>query len=311
MAISRSSGDILADRRHAYAMGAKADGDLAASADLLQQALEITPSWADGWFDLGEIELARGEAALASECFRRVLELSPEDARGAALHLARLEARNDVVASPAYVATLFDDYAPRFDKALREGLSYRGPELLVAVLDRVAPGRHFARTLDLGCGTGLMAEALEGRTDILIGVDLSPRMIELARAKALYTALEVADLTEFLRNQPPSQADLVLAADVMVYVRDLAPVVQAISRALKPGGLVAFTLQEHAGEGVKLGADLRFAHARSEVLKAFEANEISLRLIESASTRQERGAPVPGLIVLGECDETLRSLSST
>ncbi len=65
----RSSGDLLADRRYDYAMAAKADGDLAAAADLLVQALEIAPGWAAGWFALGEVEAGRGAADDAAQAF--------------------------------------------------------------------------------------------------------------------------------------------------------------------------------------------------------------------------------------------------
>ena len=84
---------------------------------------------------------------------------------------------------PAYVARLFDDYAWRFDKHLIKNLGYRAPALIAEALSGVASDRRFASALDLGCGTGLMGEALRDRTDHLTGVDLSQAMIAKARER--------------------------------------------------------------------------------------------------------------------------------
>ena len=86
----------------------------------------------------------------------------------------------------AYVARLFDDYAWRFDKHLIKNLGYRAPALIAEALSAVAPDRRFALALDLGCGTGLMGEALRGRVDRLTGVDLSAAMIAKARERGVY-----------------------------------------------------------------------------------------------------------------------------
>ena len=127
----------------------------------------------------------------------------------------------------AYVQVLFDQYAPRFESSLVGDLGYRGPALLFkAVLSVRAAAKKpafFKRAIDLGCGTGLAAAAFAKEVDHFIGIDLSPRMIDKARATGLYAELEVADMLQGLRGKPDASADLILAADAMVYVADLAP----------------------------------------------------------------------------------------
>ncbi|MBP0575354.1 methyltransferase domain-containing protein, partial [Mycobacterium tuberculosis] len=76
----------------------------------------------------------------------------------------------------------------------------RGPAQIAATIAATAAGRRFARGLDLGCGTGLMAEALAGRVAHLEGVDLSSAMVAKARAKGLYADLRVADVVADLRD---------------------------------------------------------------------------------------------------------------
>lgn len=299
----RSSGDLIADRRFDYAMAAKEEGDLSAAADLIRQTLDIVPGWATGWFSLGEVEAAAGNAVEAEAAFRAALERDPADALGAGLALARLGKADAASAmSAAYVTALFDQYAPRFDKALREGLAYRGPELIADAIARVAAARGlalpFARVLDLGCGTGLFGEVFAGQSHWLGGVDLSPAMVEAAARKGLYQHLAVGDLTAALDDQVPGSLSLAVAADVFVYVADLAPILAAAHRALAPGGLLAFSVQTHEGDDVRLGADLRYAHAEPLVRRLLTGAEFRVELCERASTRRERDVPVPGLIVV-------------
>jgi predicted TPR repeat methyltransferase len=202
----------------------------------------------------------------------------------------------------AYVRTLFDQYAPRFEAALVDDLGYRGPALLFkAVLSVRVAGRKpafFKRAIDLGCGTGLAARAFASNVDRFIGIDLSPRMIEKARATALYRELEIADMVQGLRTKPDTSADLVLAADAMVYVSDLAPVLSEARRVLVAGGLLAFTAETHAGDGVIIGEGLRYAHSAAYMRGSIEAAGLKLSLCEDLSARSEDNVPAPGLVVV-------------
>ena len=140
---------------------------------------------------------------------------------------------------PAYVRALFDQYAPKFEAALVDDLGYRGPALLFkAVLAARAAVRKpafFKRAIDLGCGTGLAATAFAREVDHFIGIDLSPRMIERARAPGFMRELEVAEMVQGLRGKPDASADLILAADAMVYrVRSRAGAARGGARAGRP-----------------------------------------------------------------------------
>ncbi len=95
-------------------------------------------------------------------------------------------------------------------------------------------------------------------------------------------------------------ADLVVAADVFVYLGELAPCFAQSARVLEPDGLLAFTVQSHDGEGVVVGDDRRFAHAEGWLRERLIEAGLTPVLVEPASTRQDRGAPVPGLLVVAE-----------
>ena len=204
--------------------------------------------------------------------------------------------------SQAYVQTLFDQYAPRFEASLVDDLGYRGPALLFkAVLSVRSAARKpafFKRAIDLGCGTGLAAAAFAREVDHFIGVDLSPRMIERARATDIYAELEVADMLQGLRARGDASADLILAADAMVYVAELAPIFTEAARVLASGGLFAFTAETHDGKGVIIGQGLRYAHAAAYVRAAVESAGLKLPLLEDRSARNEDNMPVPGLVAV-------------
>jgi predicted TPR repeat methyltransferase len=293
---------MVADRRFDFARDLQLKGDLAAAADLLLQTTDLAPGFASAWFTLGEVREQLGECEVAIAAFRQALIADPDDKHGASLRLMLLGAEQLSGMPPAYVRALFDQYAPKFEAALIDDLGYRGPSLLFnAVLAaRVAIRKpaFFKRGIDLGCGTGLAAAAFAANVDEFIGIDLSPRMIEQARATGLYAQLEVADMLQGLSGKPDASANLILAADAMVYVADLAPLLHQAKRVLVAGGLLAFTVETHGGDGVILGEGLRYAHGVAYVRASVEAAGLTLSRLEDLSARNEDNTPVPGLVAV-------------
>src|SRR3954468_10143744 len=297
-----SSGDMIADRRFDFARDLQLKGDLAAAADLLLQATDLAPGFASAWFTLGDIREQLGEREQAIAAFRKAKDADSDDRHGARLRLMLSGAETLSDMPRAYVRTLFDQYAPKFEAALVDDLGYRGPALLFrAVLAARAAVRKpafFRRAIDLGCGTGLAARTFAREVDEFVGFDLSPRMIERARATGLYAELEVAEMVQGLTGRPDGSADLVLAADAVVYVSDLAPLLREAARVLAPGGLLAFTTETHGGEGVILGKGLRYAHGAAYLRAGIAAAGLTLSRLDALSARNEDNAPVPGLVVV-------------
>jgi predicted TPR repeat methyltransferase len=302
-----SSGDLIADRRYKWALDHAARGDFTGAADILAQTVELAPGFATAWFALGAIRDQLGDRDGAVAAFAQARDADPEDYHGARLQLARLGAG---AAAPAmtetYVRRLFDQYAARYDTALTERLNYRGPALLHDAVQGAmhAAGRpmRFGAMLDLGCGTGLGGAAFRPCVDWLVGVDLSPAMIALAATKGLYDRLATAALAEFLADEAADIGTyhLVLAADVFVYVNDLAPIVAGIARVLAGEGVVAFTVETHDRGGVKLLPTLRYAHGEAYVLGVLGDAGLAPMHLSKAAVRSEKGVAVDSLVVVAQ-----------
>jgi predicted TPR repeat methyltransferase len=298
-----SSGDLIADRRYRWALDLVARGDLAGAADLLVQTAELAPGFAAAWFTLGEVREKLGDRDGAVAAFAQARAADPQDRQGAGLQLVRLGAvEANPAMSEAYVRHLFDQYAGRYDTALTEHLRYRGPAVMLDAVQRVLRGlghpSQFGDVLDLGCGTGLAGEAFRPLAGRLIGVDLSAAMIAKADEKGIYDETHVAEIEVFLNAAEPAHYDLVLAADVFVYVSDLAPIFAAIAKVLAPGGLLAFTVETHSGDGTKLLPTLRFAHGENHLRQLLNAAGLAIQQLAATSVRSEKGVPVDGLVVV-------------
>jgi predicted TPR repeat methyltransferase len=296
VALFITSGDLIADRRYEMARAYAADGDLEAAADLYGQAVELAPGFASAWFALGEAREVLGHRDAARAAFEKAKAADSEDRQGAALRLARLGGADPATqALHGYVRTLFDQYAPRFDRAL-EDLKYAAPDMLRGAVTK--HGTRFGTMLDLGCGTGLAGAAFRPYVDWLVGVDLSPKMIEEARKKGLYDRLAVNDIVQFLADQPERSAQLIIAADVFAYIGDFAGSCAAVARVLGEGGLFGFTVETHDGEGAVVGPKMRYAHSSDFVRGALADAGLTLLELARASSRTENRMPVPGLLVL-------------
>jgi predicted TPR repeat methyltransferase len=305
-----TSGNLLADRRYQAAIELASRGDFPAAADILSQTVELTPDFATAWFALGAIRDRLGDRTGAVIAFERTRDADPEDYHGSRLQLARLGAGEAAPAmTETYVRRLFDQYAGRYDTALTEDLHYRGPALLhdaveaamrTANLSSSSRPMRFGTMLDLGCGTGLAGAAFRPFVDWLVGVDLSPAMVAQAAAKGLYDRLTTADLSGFVAEERAAagQYDLAIAVDVFVYTNNLAPILGAVAGVLAPDGVLAFTVETHAGGGVKLLPTLRFAYSADYLRAAIAAAGLSLLTLAAAAIRTENGAPVDGLVAV-------------
>jgi predicted TPR repeat methyltransferase len=233
----------------------------------------------------------------------RVLEewLDEEPADPVALHMLAACTGRDVPAraSNGFVEKTFDSFAASFESKL-ERLSYRAPALVAAMLKDSAlePSKRLD-VLDAGCGTGLCGPLVAPYARRLIGVDLSDGMLAHAKEKNVYDVLMKAELTEYLRDNREG-FDVIVSADTLVYFGDMDGVLGAAARALRPNGLLVFTL-EHAVRGeadvdYRLELHGRYSHSRGYAEHVLALSGLHPE-IAHAELRMEAGAPVAGLVI--------------
>ena len=196
-------------------------------------------------------------------------------------------------AAPHYLRALFDEYAGQFDHHLMVGLAYQGPNQLFALVEGHLRPKAPMVVVDLGCGSGLCGPLFEPLARQMIGVDLSPRMLEQASRKNCYDELVEADLLAFL-GQQRGTVNLCLAADVLVYFGDLEEPLTGVVGALRPGGLFAFTLEATEAEGWVLQKTGRYAHGEYYVKGLAQRIGFEIVELQRATLRLQIDAPVAG-----------------
>lgn len=277
----------------------QAQGHEDGAASAFDRATAIAPDQIKPWFCLAESCRAIGQTDRAAQAYRHCLTLDPDDSHGAGLGLALTGSADTPQRAPqAYVRQLFDEYADRFDSALVGALDYRGPALLADALNRCLDGRRELAVLDAGCGTGLAAPVLRPLAATLDGLDLSPAMVAKARDRGIYDSLHEAELEQFLSRRRV-EYDLIAAADVMVYLGDLTPVLTAARGALRDDGILAFTVEKAENcDSYMLGAKHRYAHAADYIRRQADFAGFTVALLEDAVTRKDGGVDVPGMVAV-------------
>ena len=299
----------LAERADVWcARGAalKKSGQLVAALASYDQALRLRPDYALAAHYRANVLRALGRNQEARTAYHRALALGCDTVEIRFALAALGEGEVPAAAPSAYVKDLFDQYAGHFDRHLVEVLGYRTPLLLGELLGRhglsagAAGGQpQLLDVLDLGCGTGLCGPILRPLAQTLTGVDLSEKMLDKAREPGLYDELACADILEWLHGRQ-AQWDLVLAADVFVYVGDLAPVFGQVGAALRAGGLFAFSVEtgKDEGDGYAITPSNRYAHAPDYVRATARAAGFELLEMSPAVLRREHETDVPGQLVL-------------
>jgi predicted TPR repeat methyltransferase len=272
------------------------EGRLPQALQAFDQALKHDPELAEAWSQRAHVQRDMGQTTQAIAAYQRALDLGadPELHR---YYLAALNPEQPVVNAPAaYVEKLFDQYADDFESHLVGQLGYQGHSVLLQHLP-ADPAARFGQVWDLGCGTGLCGPLIRPRSEHLSGVDLSSAMVVKAQSLGVYDSLHAQDLVSFLQ-QATTKSDLVLAADVFIYVGWLDAVFEALSLRVKPGGWLAFTVEEaDPGFEVQLHSSLRYAHALTYLQKLAAEHGWHWAKVHRAPLRLDQAQPLMGAYV--------------
>ena len=263
------------------------------------RVLTIKPDLTDAWFGRGAALEGLGRLEEAIAAYRQALA-SGGDAEIVNFSLAALGVEATPVTAPReYVTKLFDQYAGHFDEHLVGKLKYRTPDALFEATARFAPSGNLD-ILDLGCGTGLVGLRLRPLARTLTGIDISAKMLEVARQRQIYDNLICSELIEFL-NAETRKFDLAVAADVFIYVGELSAVFQGVRGALGDQGIFAFSVEASEEQDLVLRATRRYAHSRAYLERLAQDHGFAVETIEPHIVRQQHGVDVEGYIAILRC----------
>ncbi len=265
----------------------------------LIKAIDANPEYFAAYNNLGAVYLKLEKIPKAIESFSAALKLQPNNQEIAYILSALKQETTHDRAPQDYIEHLFDQYAPYFDHHLVEQLKYQSPQLIYeAVMAVIKDDLHLRPILDLGCGTGLAGALFSDLGSPLIGVDLSPRMIQKLEEKNIYDKLIVADLLEALKTNLNNE--LIIAADVLTYLGDLSNLFVSIKKALNPNGLFAFTV-EIAPPSVStyiLQTSIRYAHNPTYIESLASQHQLNLLTKQKITLRLQHNRPLEGLLYI-------------
>lgn len=269
---------------------------------MYRESLTREPFNAETYRRLSRTYYLMGEIEQCIDVVKQWLDFDPENPTAQHMYAAYTNSDIPRRASDAFVRETFDGFAASFDGVLKR-LDYKAPFLVRDALQRVEPDPNTWVILDAGCGTGLSGALLRPMVKHLVGVDLSPKMLERARDRGMYDELFEAELTAFF-SQAKSCYHAITCVDTFCYFGDLSEAVNAAVSALKPEGWFIFTLEKHqesdTEQDFRLNLHGRYSHTETYVRKTLGDAGFRIHGIDNAILRKEGEDQVVGMVVTAQ-----------
>ena len=270
--------------------------------------IKLNPEHPEAYFNLGKLLNEKDEPEKAKEYFIKALTTDifehmekPEEFILAVKYFISNLDDPDLFDDDkkAFVADLFDGYAEKFDKHLVDGLQYKTPEIINDLITTHVI-KNDNSSLDLGCGTGLCCKYLKPCSTSIIGVDLSPKMISKARNLGCYDNLIVGEITEVV-NKLNEKFDLIVAADVFVYIGSLDDIFHACNKKINKNGYFIFStesLSDDINDNFRLYDSGRYKHSTKYVNQLVASHNFKIVEQLFCPLRKENNKDVNGCITV-------------
>ncbi|MEO5672021.1 MAG: methyltransferase [Ramlibacter sp.] len=288
------------DIRLLLARDLRLTGKLAESRALYDTLIEEMP--ANGLSIMGRVQtaLGTGDMAQAQNDCETLLALVPGNEE-VLFYRELAHGRTPNRQPAAMVRSMYDGFAEIYDQHIVAGLKYKLPrDVAKSIASRYA-GKPL-NVLDLGCGTGLLGACLGRINGSLVGVELSPPMIQQAARHNVYDKFHNVDLLDALEATPESLYDVVAALDVFIYAGDMSAAIPNAFRILRAGGQFIFSCEEAAEDeaNMVLRPTQRFAHKASHIESLSKAAGFGPVTIEKMVLRNENYEPIRGFLVTAQ-----------
>ena len=242
-----------------------------------RMALYWRPDYPEARYNLGCCYFHLGKLPQAAATLKQVLRETPNH-RDAIFMVAAIEPsaltpeQRPRRMPPEMVTKFFTSIAAEYNQAEAANQYHGGVAVAEAVKPLLPPAGMVV--VELGCGTGIAAIPYRAASAQMIGVDVVPAMVAQASVQAqgdkkLYDRVVAADISALGDEVAAESADLVLLVNAAQFVGALDDVLKGVARLLKPGGLLALTLEPFSGaDGFGLvAATGRFGHSAAYVIR--------------------------------------------
>ena len=290
--------DIETESTYSVGKTALVNGRFDVAIRCYTKILDMDPDYDDAIWGLAESYYGMRDFDEALKWYRTYSEKYPVDHEARHMVAALGDGPKPLRASDSYVRETFDHFAEEFDKQLLEELGYRAPKLIHSLFREVWPSAGADLViLDAGCGTGLAGIEFKAQASHLVGVDLSPKMLEFAGDRGIYDKLHEGELAAFMRANE-AKFDLIVAADVFCYIGDLQESLEAASVTLKPEGMLLFSVESQSKRGYSLTGSGRYAHKPAYIRKSAQSAGFKEIVGRNDTLRTEYGAAVKGYMTV-------------
>jgi len=264
----------------------------------LNYALKLNPYHPEILFNLGFLNYLKKSLDTAARYFKETIDYAP-DHQYARYLLSAITGEGSPEQSPeSYVKGLFNHYAEQFDEHLVNDLGYNVPDTMHTIFTEHANPSHTRNLLDLGCGTGICGEKFHNIFDHLTGVDLSENMIEKSKEKNIYHELHNDDVANFLKDSP-IKYDLIIAADVFIYIGNIAEIIKSIYEKQEESGYFIFSIEKSSSHDTfHLRTTGRYSHNASHIKKLLDDASYNIVTSQPTIIRNEKGTGIEGIIYL-------------
>ena len=240
----------------------------------------------------------QGKLDEATEAYSKALSIKPD--YGSAKHmLAALTGNKNKTAPREYVENLFDGYSKKFEASLVDKLEYKVPKLIKDILIKLNRYGSLGSVLDLGCGSGLLGQEIRDHCSRLEGIDLSSKMLDLAKQKNVYDNLSHVDIVEYL-SSTPLDFDYYIALDVFIYVGELTEIFRLITSRNKKPGMLVFSTEHTELDGYHLLKTGRYSHSKSYIHSLCKEFGYKIARFSTTELRKEQNSFLPGGIYILE-----------
>ena len=287
----------FAEAYNSMGIALKDQGKLEEAIEAFNKALSLKPDYAKAYYNMGIALQDQGKLDEAIEAFKKAISIKPDYATAKHL-LSALTGITNKTAPREYVENLFDDYAKKFETYLVDKLEYKIPKIIRDIL--IKPNNNnktLGSVLDIGCGTGLLGTEIKNHCSKLQGIDLSNKMLTIAKQKNVYDKLSQFDIVEYLSSMPLG-FDYYIALDVFIYVGELTEIFRLIkSRNKKPGHLV-FSTEHTEKDGYHLLRTSRYSHSKSYIESLCKKFDYNISHFSTTELRKEKGNFLTGGIYI-------------